>query len=85
MKALPLLVIMLWPRLNIFKSRSNFKVKDTKSKNFGTHAKVLSQEMYILVCNMKVLPLLVRSYGQGQCFLKVCQISRSRTLGQKIL
>ena len=32
MKALPLLVRELWPRLKFFKSRSNFKVKVTRSK-----------------------------------------------------
>ena len=32
MKALPLLVKKLWPRLKFFKSRSNFKVKVTRSK-----------------------------------------------------
>ena len=31
MKALPLLVRKLWPRLKFFKSRSNFKVKVTRS------------------------------------------------------
>ena len=32
MKALSFLVRKLWPRLKFFKSRSNFKVKFTKSK-----------------------------------------------------
>ena len=32
MKALSLLVRKLWPRLKLFKSRSNFKVKVTRSK-----------------------------------------------------
>ena len=32
MKAISLLVRKSWPRLKIFKSRSNFKVKDTRSK-----------------------------------------------------
>ena len=32
MKAQPLLVRKLWPRLKFFKSRSNFKVKVTRSK-----------------------------------------------------
>ena len=32
MKALSLLVRKLWPRLKFFKSRSNFKVKVTRSK-----------------------------------------------------
>ena len=32
MKALPLLVKKLWPRLKFLKSRSNFKVKVTRSK-----------------------------------------------------
>ena len=32
MKSLPLLVRKLWPRLKFFKSRSNFKVKVTRSK-----------------------------------------------------
>ena len=32
MKALPFLVRKLWPRLKFFKSRSNFKVKATRSK-----------------------------------------------------
>ena len=31
MKALSFLVWKLWPRLKFFKSRSNFKVKDTRS------------------------------------------------------
>ena len=32
MKALSLMVRKLWPRLKFFKSRSNFKVKVTRSK-----------------------------------------------------
>ena len=32
MKALPLVVFELWPMLKFFKSRSNFKVKATRSK-----------------------------------------------------
>ena len=32
MKALSLLVLKLWPRLKFFKSRSNLKVKVTRSK-----------------------------------------------------
>ena len=32
MKALSLLVRKLWPRLKFFESRSNFKVKVTRSK-----------------------------------------------------
>ena len=32
MKALSLLVRKLWPRLKFFKSKSNFKVKATRSK-----------------------------------------------------
>ena len=32
MKALPLMVRKLWPRLKFYKSRSNFKVKVTRSK-----------------------------------------------------
>ena len=32
MKSLPSLVRKLWPRLKFFKSRSNFKVKVTRSK-----------------------------------------------------
>ena len=31
-KALPLQVKQLWPKLKFFKSRSNFKVKVTRSK-----------------------------------------------------
>ena len=58
MKVLPLLIRKLCPRLKFFESRSNSKVKVTRSKNVGTRGKVLSQGMYI--CNMKALPLLVR-------------------------
>ena len=47
MKYLPLLVRKLWPRLKVFKSRSNFKVKVTRSKIFSIHGKVLSQGIYM--------------------------------------
>ena len=40
MKALSLLVRKLWPRLKIFQSRSNFKVKVTRSK-LWSHVKGL--------------------------------------------
>ena len=63
MRALPLLVKELLPRLKFLKvgqiSRSR-----SLGQNVGTHGKVLSQGMYI--CNMKALPLLVGlSYGPG--------------------
>ena len=35
------MVFKLWPRLKFFKSRSNFKVKGNKVKNYGTMQKVL--------------------------------------------
>ena len=81
MKALPLLVRKLWPRLKFFKSRSIFKVKVTRSKIFGTHGKVLSQGMYI--CNMKVLTLLVRKLWLRLKFFKSrsnVKVTRSKLL-----
>ena len=45
------------------KSRSNFKVKVTGKKKYGTMWKVLSQEFHM--CNMKLYPFWFESYGQG--------------------
>ena len=77
MKALPLLVKKLCPRLKFFKRRSR-----SQGQKFGTHGKVLSQGMHI--CNIKALPLLVRKlWPRLIFFLKVGQTSRSRSLDQK--
>ena len=65
MKALSLLVRKLWPRLKIFKSRSNFKVK---VKHYSTLWKVLSQAKHM--CNMKSLSLLVRKLWPRLKFFK---------------
>ena len=83
MKALPLLVIKLWPTLKFFICRSNFKVKVTRSIIRVRHEKVLPQGMHIW--NIKALPLFVTSYGRGSSFSKGGQTSRSRSLGHKSL
>ena len=55
-KALPLLVWKLWPRLKFFKSRSNFNVKVAGSKIMVPCERSCQKEY---ACNMKVLPLIV--------------------------
>ena len=83
MKALAIPVRKLWPRLKFLKSRSNFKVKVTRSKNFCTCGNVSPQEMYI--CNIEALRLLVRELSPRlKIFLEVGRTSRSRLLGQKL-
>ena len=52
------------PKVKVFKSRSNFKVK-----NYGIMWKVLSQGIHM--CKMKALTFLVRKlYGQIKVFFK---------------
>ena len=58
MKALPLTIKKLWPRIKFLKSSSKVKVKDHKVKNFVSNGKVLSEEIYM--CNMKALPLTIQ-------------------------
>ena len=82
-KALPLLVRKLWPRLKFFKSRPSFKVKVTMSKLLEPMERFCHKE-----CTYEIWkPYLfwLGSYGQGYSFLKVGQTSRSRSLGQKFL
>ena len=83
MKALSLLVGKLWPRLKFFKSRSNFKVKVTRSKNYGTMWKVLSQGIYI--CNMEALSLLVRKFWPRSKFFKSRSNFRVKVMRSKIM
>ena len=47
MKALSLMVHKLWPRLKFLKSRSNFKVNASKSKNYGMTYKVSTQGIHV--------------------------------------
>ena len=80
MKALPLLVRKLWPWLKFFKSRSNVKVKVTRSKILVPMERSCHKE-----CTYEIWkPYLfwLGSYGQGLSFLKVGQTSRSRSQGQ---
>ena len=82
MKAPSLLVRKLWPRLNYFKSRSKFKVK-----NYGTMWKVLSQAIHICnIMNMKALSLLVRKLWPRLKFFKSkskfkVKVTRSKNYG----
>ena len=55
MKALSLLVINVWPGLEFFKSRSNYKVKVMRSKVMVPCESFFSQEIHM--CNMKALSL----------------------------
>ena len=56
MKALPLLVGKLWLKLKFFKSRSNFKVKVTRSKILVPSERSCHKEY---TGNMKALPIVV--------------------------
>ena len=67
MKAIAFLVWKLWPRLKFLKSRSNFKVKVTRSKNYGMMWKVLSQGIHLW--NMKVLSFAVHKLWPRLKFL----------------
>ena len=60
MKALSLLVRKLRPRLKFFKSRSNFKVKVTRSIIMVPRERSYHKEKHIW--NMKALSLLVRKF-----------------------
>ena len=59
MKTLSILIIKLWPRFKFFKSKSNFKIKVTRSQIIVPMEKVLSQDIHMW--NMKALPIIV--YG----------------------
>ena len=75
MKALSLLVRKLWPRLKFFISRSNFKVKVTRSKIMvpcekSCHKKYVQYESLIssgkkVVAMVKVFQKKVKLQGQG--------------------
>ena len=82
MKSLSLLVWKLWPRLKFFKSRSNFKVKVTRS-NFMVPCERSCHKEYTCAI-WKPYHFWFESYGQGWSFLKVGQTSRSRSRGQKL-
>ena len=55
-------------KVKFFKSKSNFKVKVMRLKNYCTMRKVLSQEIHM--CNIKALPLLVRKLWPRLKFFK---------------
>ena len=57
MKSLSLLIRKLCPRLMLFRRRSNFKVKVTRSKFIVPYGRSYHE---IHMCNMKALSLLVR-------------------------
>ena len=80
-KALSLLVWKLWPRLKFFKSRSNIKVKVTRSKIMVPSERSCHKE-YIRTI-WKPYHLWFESYGQGSSSSKVGQTSRSRSQDQK--
>ena len=67
MKSLFLLVRKLWSRLKFFKSRSNFKVKVTRSKLTVPCDRSCHKEY---TCNMKALSLLVRKLWSKLKFFK---------------
>ena len=66
MKALSLLVWKLWPRLKFFKRRSNFKVKITRSKNYGTNVKGLVRRNTHMKYESSIFLICFESYGQGK-------------------
>ena len=60
MKALSLVVRKLWQRLKFFKSRSNFKVKVTRSKLWYRVKGLVTRNMHVqyespITCGKKVL------------------------------
>ena len=67
MKALSLLVRKLWPRLKLYKSKSNFKVKVTRSKITVRCERSCHKEN---TCNMKALALLVKKLWPRIKFFK---------------
>ena len=80
MKALSLLIRYLWPRLKFFKSRSNVKVKVTRSKIMVPNKSSCHKHM----CKIKAPSLLKRKLWPRLNILKVGQISRSRSWGQQL-
>ena len=69
-------------RLKFFKSRSNFKVKVTRSKIMVPCERSCHKEYKCAI--WKPYLFWFESYGQGESFSKVGQTSRSRSQGQKL-
>ena len=81
MKAIPLLVKKIWPSLKLYKSRSIFKLKVTRSKFLVPMERSCHKECTYII--WKPYLFWLGSYGQGYNCLKVGQTSRSRLHGQK--
>ena len=84
MKALPLLIRKLWPRLKFFKSRSNVKVKVTRSKILVPTERSCDKECTYVI--WKPYLFWLGSYGQGLKFFKSrSNVSRVKVTRSKIL
>ena len=81
MEALPLLVRKLWPRLKFFKSRSNFKVKVTRSKILGSVERSCIRNVHNVI--WKPYLFWLGLWLRLKFFFKVGQTSSWRLLGQK--
>ena len=77
MKALSLLVRKLWPRLKFFKSRSNFKVKVTRSKIMVPCERIVTRNTHV---QYESPSLLVRKLWPSLKFLFM-HPTRTRTPG----
>ena len=75
-------IIKLQRRFKFFKSRSNFKVKVTRSKIMVPYERSCHKEYIYAI--WKLYHFWFESYGQGLSFSKVGQTSRSRSQGQKL-
>ena len=82
MKALSLLLTKLWPMLKFFQSRSNFKVKVTRSKLWYHVKGLVTKNTHVqyespITSGKKVM-------AKVKVFSKVGQTSRSMSRGQKL-
>ena len=87
MKGLIIVFILIWKSWqssNLFKSKSNFKVKVTRLKSYGFIWKVSLKKTYLQYDRLVVYLFLFESYGQGHSFSKVGQTSTSRSQGRKL-
>ena len=81
-KALPLLVRKLWPRLKFFKRRSNVKVKVTRSKILLSMKRSCHKKY---ICNTKALTLLVKKVWPRLEFFKRRSNVKVKVTRSKIL
>ena len=81
MKALPLLVRKLWPRLKFFERRSNVKV--TRSNFFLQWKCLVTRNVHTCILYESPTSSGEETMAKVKVFLKVGQMSRSRSQGQK--